>query len=317
MYGYIYKTTNLLDGKIYIGQKKSPRFLGEEYLGSGKHLKLAVSKYGKENFKVELVEEIDSEDEMDNREIYWISYYNATDDLVGYNISNGGNVNRSMSGEHNPRYGHHMTEEEKLRQKEGFQRGKSLRGNFKRRRSEEAIAKTRETLTGHTVSQETREKLREYNLHKVYINDGAQNKAVRPEDVGEWTTKGWQVGRLKRTILIKDGHRKIVPECKVEEYKNLGYETFSDFRKKQNETPKVKLPKEHKREQTNGLSWKGKLNPQYGSNRCGELNSRYGVKRAWVTNGEINKQVKVEEVEVYLQNGFYKGRVSGRGYQNA
>ena len=254
---------------------------------------------------------------MDNREIYWISYYNATDDLVGYNISNGGNVNRSMSGERNPRYGHHMTEEEKERQREGLRHRDFSGENNPSYNNPVASSKRSKTLMGHKVSDEAREKLREYNLHRVYINNGTQNKTVRPEDVGEWTTKGWQVGKLKCTTLIKDGHRKIVPECKVEEYKNLGYETFSDFRKRQNETPKVKLPKKHKRKQTNGMSWKGKSNPQYGSNRCGELNPRYGVKRAWVTNGEINKQVKVEEVEVYLQNGFYKGRVSGRGYQNA
>ena len=38
MYGYIYKTTNLVNGKIYIGQKKSDVFLGDKYLGSGKKL---------------------------------------------------------------------------------------------------------------------------------------------------------------------------------------------------------------------------------------------------------------------------------------
>lgn len=38
MYGYIYKTTNLINGKIYIGQKKSEKFLGINYLGSGKRL---------------------------------------------------------------------------------------------------------------------------------------------------------------------------------------------------------------------------------------------------------------------------------------
>ena len=70
MYGYIYKTTNLIDGKIYIGQKKSPKFLGEKYLGSGRVLRKALDKYGRENFKVELIEEIDCLEKMDEREIY-------------------------------------------------------------------------------------------------------------------------------------------------------------------------------------------------------------------------------------------------------
>ena len=42
MYGYIYKTTNTVNNKIYIGQKKSEIFLKESYLGSGKYLKNAI-----------------------------------------------------------------------------------------------------------------------------------------------------------------------------------------------------------------------------------------------------------------------------------
>ena len=105
MYGYIYKTSNLVNGKIYIGQKKSDVFLGNKYLGSGKKLKSAIMCYGKENFKVELVESVTCENLMDEKEIYWISYYNSTDDTIGYNISCGGNVNRTMRGKNHPMYG--------------------------------------------------------------------------------------------------------------------------------------------------------------------------------------------------------------------
>ena len=112
MYGYIYKTTNLINGKIYIGQKKSSVFLEEKYLGSGKHLKRAVLLYGKENFKVEMLDTSETKKELDDKEIYWISYYNATDNTIGYNISNGGNDYRSMSGKNNPMYGNEYTDEE-------------------------------------------------------------------------------------------------------------------------------------------------------------------------------------------------------------
>ena len=69
MYGYIYKTTNLINGMIYIGQKHSQKFL-PAYLGSGKLIRYAVNLYGKENFKVELLEEIETLEQMDTREIY-------------------------------------------------------------------------------------------------------------------------------------------------------------------------------------------------------------------------------------------------------
>jgi len=90
MYGYIYLTTNLLTNKIYIGQKKSDYFLGEEYLGSGKYLNHAIQKYGKENFSVELIDTADSRDELSEKEIFYITKYDATNRSIGYNISKGG-----------------------------------------------------------------------------------------------------------------------------------------------------------------------------------------------------------------------------------
>ena len=90
MYGYIYKTTNLINGKIYVGKHKSSYFT-EDYKGSGKIIKLAIKKYGLDNFKLELVEWCEDEISLANREIYWISYYRR---LLGiencYNIDKGG-----------------------------------------------------------------------------------------------------------------------------------------------------------------------------------------------------------------------------------
>ena len=70
MYGYIYKTTCLINYLIYIGQKKSSKFLCERYLGSGKKLRAAINFYGKENFKVELIDTAESKEELDSKEIY-------------------------------------------------------------------------------------------------------------------------------------------------------------------------------------------------------------------------------------------------------
>lgn len=110
MYGYIYKTTNLSNGKIYIGQKKSTEFLGKSYLGSGVAFLQAVEKYGKDSFSVEFIESCESLEELNEREIYWISKYHATDPAIGYNISTGGGVTR-LVGDQNPFYHKHHTEE--------------------------------------------------------------------------------------------------------------------------------------------------------------------------------------------------------------
>lgn len=90
MYGYIYKTTNLINNKIYIGQKKSKVFLNEKYLGSGKYLWHAINKYGKDNFIVEMLDTAETRDELSELEIFYISTYNSTDPKIGYNIARGG-----------------------------------------------------------------------------------------------------------------------------------------------------------------------------------------------------------------------------------
>lgn len=87
MYGYIYKTTNILNGKIYIGKRKGN--FDKNYLGSGKYLLNAVNKYGKCNFKVEVIEECKDLKHQNSREIYWISYYRGIGSDM-YNIANGG-----------------------------------------------------------------------------------------------------------------------------------------------------------------------------------------------------------------------------------
>lgn len=96
--GNIYKITNKINGKVYIGQT----IHSIEYRFSRHCLKNqngcvvlhnAITKYGKENFKVELIEEVPIE-KLDEREIYWISYYKSTNRKFGYNILLGGNLGR-------------------------------------------------------------------------------------------------------------------------------------------------------------------------------------------------------------------------------
>lgn len=83
----IYKTTNLVNGKIYIGKDKHNN---PKYLGSGKRLDNSINKYGKENFEKVILEYCDSEKHMVEREKYWIKYFDSTNRLTGYNLTHGG-----------------------------------------------------------------------------------------------------------------------------------------------------------------------------------------------------------------------------------
>lgn len=89
MYGYIYKTTNIINGKIYIGQKKSNVFLGNKYLGSGKYLQCAIKHYGADNFIVEMLDYSASKEGLDELEKLYIQKFNSTNPNIGYNIALG------------------------------------------------------------------------------------------------------------------------------------------------------------------------------------------------------------------------------------
>lgn len=91
MYGFIYETTCLVNGKKYIGKKvydKEGHW--KKYLGSGKILKRAVEKYGRENFKREILCECETAEELCEKEIEYIAKANATSDPLYYNICYGG-----------------------------------------------------------------------------------------------------------------------------------------------------------------------------------------------------------------------------------
>jgi hypothetical protein len=86
---FIYKTTNNVNGKQYIGLCTRD---DKNYIGSGTLIKQAIKKYGKENFTREIIEECDDFETLCEREIYWIEKYNAVNSGNFYNLSYGGSA---------------------------------------------------------------------------------------------------------------------------------------------------------------------------------------------------------------------------------
>ena len=72
MFYTIYQITNLINGKIYIG-KHQTKNLNDGYMGSGKHICRAISKYGIENFRKEILFQFDNKDEMNAKEAELVS----------------------------------------------------------------------------------------------------------------------------------------------------------------------------------------------------------------------------------------------------
>jgi hypothetical protein len=95
---FIYKTTNLINGKYYIG--KHTGNTDDDYLGSGILLKKAIQKYGKQNFKREVLMFCTNEQELNYQESKTVQMY--IQDVNCYNIApggNGGNVLKYSSEE--------------------------------------------------------------------------------------------------------------------------------------------------------------------------------------------------------------------------
>lgn len=99
-YGRIYIIRNTVNDKVYAGQTHdSIRLRFQSHLSAARRgldyaIGKAIRKYGEDKFYVELLEEC-LEEELNEREKYWISFFRATDNRFGYNMSIGGNVVRT------------------------------------------------------------------------------------------------------------------------------------------------------------------------------------------------------------------------------
>lgn len=127
VYGYIYITTNLINNRIYIGQHKGDK-LDPKYIGSGKILNQAVAKYGKENFKTEILFFCESKESLNSKEIETISMYKEMGFNL-YNITSGGDGLDSETARElaNERWSKTIEEERQLHMKKARDRYLELR----------------------------------------------------------------------------------------------------------------------------------------------------------------------------------------------
>jgi group I intron endonuclease len=162
----IYKTTNLINGKIYIGQNQTE---DSSYLGSGKLIKRAIKKNGRNNFKREVIEICNIKEELDRQEKYWIEKLQSRNPDIGYNLHEGGEggnrnkvelsqatKNKMSKSKKGKSWGHH-TEKTKyiISQK---RKGISFSEEHKKHISEKRKLRK--------ISQQTREKQRKSMLCK-------------------------------------------------------------------------------------------------------------------------------------------------------
>ena len=162
--GYIYLTTCLANGKIYVGRHE---FNGQKnYIGSGTIFELAVKKYGKANFKRKILRLCYSLHELRIWEHVYIVKHKSYIRSIGYNIAKG-DVNTS---EYNP------AKIPEVREKMLIKNRQTTRDPEYRRRHSEIMKEYYKThpatFTGKHHSEETKEKIRQKRLGSVAYNKG-------------------------------------------------------------------------------------------------------------------------------------------------
>jgi group I intron endonuclease len=190
-YGYIYITTNKINGNRYIGQHKSKDW-DSKYIGSGLNLKKAIKKYGIEKFTCFPLAWAWNEKELNKLEIEYIAHYKPE-----YNIAKGGQggnsgnyseeikkkisetriIKQLSKGKNHPLYGKHHSEESRIKMSKS-QKGKQCGENnpmFGKHHTEETKQKIREANKGRTHSEEHKRKIGESNKGKIPWNKGKTN----------------------------------------------------------------------------------------------------------------------------------------------
>lgn len=147
-YNFIYKTTNLINNKFYIG-KHSTNDLNDNYLGSGTALNRAIKKYGRKNFKREILE-FCIIGKIKEKEEFWIKKLNAIE--KGYNIvenSGGGYINKETYEMMSKKF-----------------KGRKLSDEVKKKIGDSNRGKNN-YLFGKNLSQEVKDKISKSNKGKI------------------------------------------------------------------------------------------------------------------------------------------------------
>lgn len=182
---YIYLIVNKVNGKTYVGQRKSSKeWYEDSYMGSGKLLGKAKQKYGIENFEKFLIQYCYSKEETDKAERFWIAEYRRRG-KAEYNIADGGQS--CMAGRHH-------TEETKRKMSEAH------KGQYV---SEETRRKLSECRKGRHLTDEAKRKVSEANRGRVAWNKGKH-----------YCKETRKLSEVRKGMHFSEEHRKHLSESR-------------------------------------------------------------------------------------------------------
>lgn len=206
---FIYKTTNLLNNKFYIGMHSTSN-LNDGYLGSGKKLKYSLQKYGIENFKCEIIEYYNDRKSLADRERELVNK-NLLKDIMCMNLIIGGEGGRGFTIKEQRENARKSNEKQKkLRDTNPeWVKRRSERisvGNLKAYESGKKIKRQPCDWTGKKHSKNTIQKLKGHTRQKkelnsqfgsCWITNGIENKKIKKNDFENYLNNNWNQGRSK------------------------------------------------------------------------------------------------------------------------
>lgn len=217
MYYTIYKITNQVNGKIYIGSHKT-KDLNDDYMGSGKYLKHSQEKYGIDKFTKEILFVFETVEEMYAKEAELVNEeFLATENTYNLKIGGYGGWDYINSSEET-----RIQKNKKAREKanESIKRLYGVDNPAKLNSVKEALSRAMKkrisngfkpippSFSGKTHKEETKEKIRNSNKGKhvgclnsqygtMWITNGSENKKIKKYDS---IPEGWRKGKVQSRV---------------------------------------------------------------------------------------------------------------------
>jgi hypothetical protein len=203
-YHFTYKTTNLINGRYYLGMHSTNR-IDDGYLGSGKRLYYELNKYGRDNFKFEILKQFSSREELVQAEISLIDE-KVLKDQNCLNLKQGGTGGNVGKGEEHLGGDCWAAANRYWNTEEGKKRKPEIGRQAQKRQVEKGLHKTwKDTYSwkGKKHTPETIEKMKESKKNQgkgiensqygtCWITDEYSNKKIYK---GDHIPEGWRLGR--------------------------------------------------------------------------------------------------------------------------
>lgn len=194
----IYKTTNLFNGKFYIGmhQTTDPN---DDYLGSGKLIGRAIEKYGRENFSKEVLYVFDNEKDMISKEAEIVTdKFLEENTKECYNLISGGKGGFGYANKTGKSKNLFNKDNALKYSKKASERKKWLWENDQEW-SEKYKDSLRKGYNSKGITSAT-EKAKKTNLGSKFIHKDGVVKKAKDEELKKCLNDGWHLGKLIKTL---------------------------------------------------------------------------------------------------------------------